>query len=237
MGRPKRRKSGAPVASAVIIVSNLSDTESCGDQFTEEEHATQLPPVVGRACRKSKKQVDEELNDSEQTSPRPLRCRGQSKRRMNCNDTNAQQQEKLNSNTLELYLESHWSLLVFCNFGEDINSETTTPCMLLLDSMQLAEPKRLEPGIRKFVLDIYKSEERPEDKKLIYKIPLLIPKVPQQRNGEECGNYVLYYMNLFMEHAPENFSLSEGYPYFMKEDWFTTEDMENFHKRLESYCE
>ena len=49
----------------------------------------------------------------------------------------------------------------------------------------------------RFVLDIYKSEERPEDKKLIYKIPLLILKVLQQRNGEECRNYAIYYMNLF----------------------------------------
>lgn len=82
----------------------MTDTESCGDQITEEEHATQLPAVVGRARRKSKIEVDEESNDSEQTSPRPLHCHGQSKRRMNCNDTNAQQQ-KLSSNTLELYLE------------------------------------------------------------------------------------------------------------------------------------
>lgn len=40
-------------------------------------------------------------------------------------------------------------------------------------------------------------------------------QVPQQRNGEECGNFVLYYINLFIESAPENFSISEGYPYFV----------------------
>lgn len=40
-------------------------------------------------------------------------------------------------------------------------------------------------------------------------------QVPQQRNAEECGNFVLYYINLFIESAPEIFSISEGYPYFV----------------------
>lgn len=41
-----------------------------------------------------------------------------------------------------------------------------------------------------------------------------IIQVPQQRNDEECGNFVLYFINLFMESAPSNFSM-EGYPYFV----------------------
>ncbi|KAI8018553.1 putative ubiquitin-like-specific protease 2B [Camellia lanceoleosa] len=131
----------------------------------------------------------------------------------------------------------HWSLLIFCHFGESLESKSRTPCMLLLDSLQMANPKRLEPGIRKFVLDIYKSEERPENKQQINRIPLKVPKVPQQRNGEECGNFVLYYINLFIESAPENFSINEGYPYFMKEDWFTPEGLECFCKKLDSFCE
>lgn len=114
-----------------------------------------------------------------------------------------------------IVLWSHWSLLIFCHFGESLQSRTRTPCMLLLDSLQKADPKRLEPGIRKFVLDIYKSEKRLEKKDIIYRIPLLVPKVPQQKNGEECGSFVLYYIKLFVESAPENFSIFEGYPYFV----------------------
>ncbi|XAR50321.1 Ulp1 peptidase [Bertholletia excelsa] len=128
----------------------------------------------------------------------------------------------------------HWSLLVFCHFGESKPSKSRTPCMLLLDSLQTANPQRLEPSIRKFVLDIYKTEERAEDKELIYGIPLKVPKVPQQRNNE-CGIFVLYYMYLFMESAPENFSIVEGYPYFMKEDWFSPKDLACFHERLGSF--
>ncbi|XP_058226370.1 uncharacterized protein LOC131335151 isoform X3 [Rhododendron vialii] len=176
---------------------------------------------------------------------------------------------------------SHWSLLIFCNFGESLQTKSRTPCMLLLDSLQIANPRRLEPEIRKyvsmtshlislqfkklmanhsllvgflhvqyvcafyfwfnllfprFVLDIYRAEERPEIPKQISRIPLKIPKVPQQRNAEECGNFVLYYINLFIESAPENFSISEGYPYFMKKNWFTPEGLEDFCKRFNSTC-
>lgn len=129
---------------------------------------------------------------------------------------------------------SHWSLLIFCHLGENLPSKTKTPCMLLLDSLQTAEPKRLEPEIRKFLWGIFKAEERQETKGLIYKIPFLVPKVPQQRDDKECGNYVLYYLYLFLMSAPETFNISEGYPYFMKEDWFTAEGLESFCKTLDS---
>ncbi|XP_020550294.1 probable ubiquitin-like-specific protease 2A isoform X2 [Sesamum indicum] len=133
-----------------------------------------------------------------------------------------------------IVLWSHWFLLIFCHLGESLESNSRTPCMLLLDSLHTLGPLRLEPLLRRFVLDIYETEDRPECKDMVQNIPLLVPQVPQQRNGEECGIFVLYYTNLFLENAPENFSVSEGYPYFMKPDWFTYEELEGFYKRLES---
>ncbi|XP_057437747.1 probable ubiquitin-like-specific protease 2A [Lotus japonicus] len=127
----------------------------------------------------------------------------------------------------------HWSLLIFCHFGESLQSTTRSRCMLLLDSLEMVNPRRLEPDIRRFVVDIYKAWDRPETKNLIYQIPLLVPKVPQQRDGNECGNFVLYFINLFLRCAPENFSMG-GYPYFMKKDWFTFEDFDRFCERLYS---
>lgn len=38
--------------------------------------------------------------------------------------------------------------------------------------------------------------------------------MPQQRNGEDCGKFVLCYINMFVESAPENFNI-DGYPYFV----------------------
>ncbi|KAJ1396246.1 Ulp1 protease family, C-terminal catalytic domain [Sesbania bispinosa] len=127
----------------------------------------------------------------------------------------------------------HWSLLIFCHFGENLQSVTRSRCMLLLDSLEMANPRRLEPDIRRFVLDIYKVGDRPETKAILSRIPLMVPKVPQQRDGSECGNFVLYFIDSFLKLAPENFSL-EGYPYFMKKDWFTSEDLDRFSEKLDS---
>lgn len=129
------------------------------------------------------------------------------------------------------FCRGHWNLLIFCHFGEKLQSATGSRCMLLLDSLEMTGPRRLEPDIRKFVQDIYKVGDMPETKDLISRIPLLVPKVPQQKDDTDCGNFVLYFIKLFLEFAPENFSM-EGYPYFMKKDWFTFEDLDRFCENL-----
>ncbi|KAG5578465.1 hypothetical protein H5410_058599 [Solanum commersonii] len=133
-----------------------------------------------------------------------------------------------------IVLWGHWCLLIFCHLGESLESESTTPCMLLLDSLQIADSSRFVPEIRKFVSSIFNNEERPESKQLIKKIPLLVPQVPQQRNATDCGKFVLFYISLFLENALETFSISGGYPYFMKEDWFTHDQLESFWQDLQT---
>lgn len=49
-----------------------------------------------------------------------------------------------------LFIRDHWCLLIFCHFGESLESESKTPCMLLLDSLHMAGPSRYEPEIRKY---------------------------------------------------------------------------------------
>ncbi|XP_042053108.1 probable ubiquitin-like-specific protease 2A isoform X1 [Salvia splendens] len=126
----------------------------------------------------------------------------------------------------------HWFLLIFCHFGENSEAKSERRCMLLLDSLQNAHSKQLESGIRKFVFDIFETEERPENKELIRKLPLLSPKVPQQKNSEECGFFVLYYIYKFLKSACDHVSFSTGCTHFMKENWFTHEDVERFSKSL-----
>lgn len=48
------------------------------------------------------------------------------------------------------FFRSHWSLLIFCHFGESLQSKTRRPCMLLLDSLEMGNPRRVEPDIRKY---------------------------------------------------------------------------------------
>lgn len=103
--------------------------------------------------------------------------------------------------------------------------------MLLLDSLHQTGPRRLERDIRRFILDVYRSQEKEENSDSIAKIPLLLPKVPQQTNGEECGIYVLYFIHLFMHSVPSSYT-QEGWPCFLNEDWFTVEELESFRKEI-----
>ncbi|RZC70050.1 hypothetical protein C5167_033180 [Papaver somniferum] len=77
--------------------------------------------------------------------------------------------------------------------------------MLLCDSLEIADPRRFEPDIRKFILDIYKVEGKGNWK-----------------------NFSVGAEDLFMRYAPDKFSTDEGYPYFMDENWFTAESVQNF---------
>lgn len=109
---------------------------------------------------------------------------------------------------------SHWTLLIFCNFGEDLDDDNEKTCMLFLDSLKTTETaQRLEPDIRKFVLDIFRIEGRSEDSSLVDDIPLHAPDVPQQTNDVECGSFVLYYIHRFIEKAC-SFNI-DSYPCFV----------------------
>ncbi|XP_068667355.1 probable ubiquitin-like-specific protease 2A isoform X2 [Aristolochia californica] len=126
----------------------------------------------------------------------------------------------------------HWSLLILCHLGEDLKSGE--PCMLLLDSLGTTNAMHLEPHIRKFLCDIYERAGRQEEIGLIQKIPLLLPKVMKQRNSDECGNFVLYFIHLFLQDDLEKFSVSEADKYFMKEIWHDYEQQETFSKKFDS---
>lgn len=132
---------------------------------------------------------------------------------------------------------SHWNLLILCHFGEDFATQERTPCMLLLDSLKETNPNRLEPLIRKFLVEIHKEEGRQDGDKIIANIPLLVPEVPQQTNGNDCGVFLLHFIDLFLQLAPENFSISNGcYPYFLTKDWFNCEEIGKLRKDIYNMC-
>ncbi|KAI3831565.1 hypothetical protein MKX03_029523 [Papaver bracteatum] len=79
--------------------------------------------------------------------------------------------------------------------------------MLLVDSLEIADQRRFEPDIRNYIS--------------------LTWLVPQQRNKDDCGFFVLYLIDLFMRY--------EGYPYFMDENRFTAESVQNFCNTLIAY--
>nr|CAB3489673.1 unnamed protein product [Digitaria exilis] len=134
----------------------------------------------------------------------------------------------------------HWSLLVLCHFDEANCSDIKKgPRMIVLDSLNTTDPTRLQSAIRKFIVDIYESEEREESKQFINKIRLEFPKVPQQ-NGDECGIYVLYFIQCFLQNKKlaevlQNKKLEEDFTQLLDDGWFNPEDLENFRKDIHSF--
>ncbi|KAG9446303.1 hypothetical protein H6P81_012431 [Aristolochia fimbriata] len=124
----------------------------------------------------------------------------------------------------------HWSLLILCNLSEDLMAGE--PCMLLLDSLGKTNAKFLETQIRKFLCDIYKGASGLEEMEQIQKIPLLMPKVMKQRNNDECGIFVLYFIHLFLRDDLEKFRVSEVDQYFVKEVWHDYEQQKIFSQKL-----
>ena len=51
----------------------------------------------------------------------------------------------------------------------------------------------------------------------IANIPFKCPKVPQQKDGTQCGYYVLYYMYRFLMDSPIWFNIHKDYPGFVSD--------------------
>ncbi|WVZ53033.1 hypothetical protein U9M48_004024 [Paspalum notatum var. saurae] len=134
----------------------------------------------------------------------------------------------------------HWSLLVLCHFDDaNCSGVKKGPRMIVLDSLKMTDPTRLRSTIRKFIIDIYKTEEREESKQFINKIRLEFPKVPQQ-NGEECGIYVLYFIRCFLQNKKlaevlDNKNLEEDFTQLLDDGWFNPEELENLRKDIHSF--
>ncbi|KAE8776082.1 Ubiquitin-like-specific protease 2 [Hordeum vulgare] len=139
-----------------------------------------------------------------------------------------------------IVLWGHWNLLVLCHFDEtDCSDAKKGPRMLLLDSLNTTDPKRLGPDIRGFIRGIYEIEERKESAHFIEKIRLEFPKVPQQ-NGEECGIYVLYFINCFLQNGKlaevlQNKTLEEDFKQLFDDGTFDPEELENFRKDVHAF--
>ncbi|MQL78429.1 hypothetical protein Taro_010851 [Colocasia esculenta] len=126
----------------------------------------------------------------------------------------------------------HWNLLILCNLGNSFNNNYSL-CMILLDSLIISEPLKAEPKMRRrciihrarwLVIVAFAS------------IPLLVPKVPQQRDGEECGVFTLYYIYLFLKSAPATFSFT-SYPYFMTTTWFSYSEIDAFEQKIRKFAD
>ncbi|XXG55768.1 hypothetical protein AAC387_Pa03g3364 [Persea americana] len=139
----------------------------------------------------------------------------------------------------------HWSLIVICHPGdiayfkgkclsdEVVSKAHKVPCILHMDSIK-GSHNGLKNLIQSYLWEEWKvrHEEPSEDISLKFLSLRFVPlELPQQENSFDCGLFLLHYVELFLEQAPNNFS-----PFkitklcnFLSKDWFPP--AEASHKR------
>eukprot|EP00252_Welwitschia_mirabilis_P011029 TRINITY_DN247_c0_g2_i6.p1 TRINITY_DN247_c0_g2~~TRINITY_DN247_c0_g2_i6.p1 ORF type:complete len:136 (-),score=17.75 TRINITY_DN247_c0_g2_i6:309-716(-) len=91
---------------------------------------------------------------------------------------------------------------------------------------------KLSNNFSRFLTDLYKEEGKKDVEKIVPNIPLFIPEVPQQSNGNDCGIFLLHFIDMFLQSASE-LDISDGnYPCFLAENWFESSDIEQRRKHI-----
>ncbi|MQL95433.1 hypothetical protein Taro_028098, partial [Colocasia esculenta] len=119
---------------------------------------------------------------------------------------------------------NHWQLIVICNKGDN-----DMPFLMLLDSLHMEEPTRIENELKNFLKIAYEGKEMRAVADELKVIDLHVPKVPQQKESTKCGFMVLYFIFRFILTAPATFGTND-YPSFLTADWFSREEYEKFRE-------
>uniref|UniRef100_A0A0A9BH13 Ubiquitin-like protease family profile domain-containing protein n=1 Tax=Arundo donax TaxID=35708 RepID=A0A0A9BH13_ARUDO len=138
---------------------------------------------------------------------------------------------------LPVHAETHWSLVIVCMPSKE---DQTGPIMLHLDSLKFHSSRLIFTVVSRFLKEEWNYlnqnvslEEFPLRETVWKNLPRKIEKkrieVPQQENDYDCGPFVLYYMQRFIQEAPE--WLHKKNLSMFGEAWFQPE--EPSHLRLE----
>uniref|UniRef100_A0A0A9GQG1 Ubiquitin-like protease family profile domain-containing protein n=1 Tax=Arundo donax TaxID=35708 RepID=A0A0A9GQG1_ARUDO len=138
---------------------------------------------------------------------------------------------------LPVHAETHWSLVIVCMPSKE---DQTGPIILHLDSLKFHSSRLVFSVVSRFLKEEWNylnqnvsSEEFPLRATVWKNLPRKIEKktieVPQQENDYDCGPFVLYYMQRFVQEAPERLH-KKDLSMFGKA-WFRPE--EPSHLRLE----
>ncbi|KAH9773314.1 ubiquitin-like-specific protease 1D [Citrus sinensis] len=112
---------------------------------------------------------------------------------------------------IPIHEDVHWSLVIICIPDKE---DESGPIILHLDSLKLHCSLSIFSNIRSFLKEEWnylKQEVSPSDLPIAERIWQHLPRriddriipVPQQKNDYDCGLFVLFFMERFMEEAPE----------------------------------
>lgn len=130
---------------------------------------------------------------------------------------------------MPVHAETHWSLIIICMPAKD----QIGPIILHLDSLKFHSSRWIFNVVSRFLKEEWSYlneniswEECPLRETVWKNLPRKIEKkrieVPQQENDYDCGLFVLYYMQRFIQEAPERFQ-KKDYSMFGKR-WFRPEE-------------
>ncbi|XAR65060.1 Ulp1 peptidase [Bertholletia excelsa] len=132
----------------------------------------------------------------------------------------------------------HWSLAIICFPDKE---DESGPIILHLDSLGLHNSKQIFVNIRSFLKEEWnylKQGEAPSDLPIADRIWKHLPRrieektiaVPQQRNEYDCGLFVLYFMERFIDEAPQRLKKKDLAMFGKK--WFKPEEASNLRRKI-----
>ncbi|KAF4366110.1 hypothetical protein F8388_014828 [Cannabis sativa] len=133
----------------------------------------------------------------------------------------------------------HWSLAIICNPDP---KEESGPIVLHLDSLGLHSSKSVFQNIKRFLREEWQyldqqatsSSDFPLEESIWRNLPNKITDkiitVPQQRNDYDCGLFVLFFMERFIEDAPERLKKKDLAMFGKK--WFKPEEASGLREKI-----
>lgn len=123
----------------------------------------------------------------------------------------------------------HWSLIVVCHPGEvayyedkEMEKPLKYPCIIHMDSIK-GSHRGLKNVFRSYLLEEWKerhSELSEDVSNKFLNLPFKSLELPQQENSFDCGLFLLYFVERFLEEVPVNFSPRTAASEFLNRKWF-----------------
>lgn len=138
---------------------------------------------------------------------------------------------------IPIHDDLHWSLVIIC-FPD--KKDDSGPIILHLDSLGFHRSSTVFSNIKSYLKEewSYMNQEVPTDfpipdriwKHLDRRIEDKIIAVPQQKNDYDCGLFVLFFMERFIQEAPERLKKRDLAMFGKK--WFRPEEASDLRKKI-----
>ncbi|KAM7484242.1 hypothetical protein LguiA_000251 [Lonicera macranthoides] len=140
---------------------------------------------------------------------------------------------------LPIHENLHWSLVIICIPDKE---EESGPILLHLDSLGLHYSRSIFDNVKSFLKEEwnYLKGEAPSELPIADRIWQNLPRriddriipVPQQKNEYDCGLFVLFFMERFIEEAPERLK-KQDLSMFGRQ-WFRPEEASGLRQKIRS---